>query len=362
MPQLREFRELSPWRLVVVALAGVWTLACNHRLAPADDPCAEGCFDAGVLVCEVDLDCDFAAGERCADGTCLPAGDPTACQSTAGCPIEQYCDVATGACVALLDGWCRAPAQCQGEAPRCSAESESLPGRCVQCLVDEDCVGGGACVFGNVCAEGEGEGEGEDEGACVPSVCLQRGAYYSCETGTCACDVNALAASCNPDDTLDTAACICVPLVDDPCTYSGTTLMIEENAPCVTLIGPAEFWYEDNRGSSSRSMWTHAIAAPQHDNAMRWTFEATQAGSFDVFVGIPPYATSRRAAYLVAGLSTIVDQAAGAGELVWLGTFTAPAPGPVEVELGDNTGEPYIDDVNSKVVAYDILVIAPTPL
>ena len=159
---------------VVLALAAFALSAlsgCVHGVAPggctSDSDCEDGqmCIDATCvdgnsvdLGCETDFDCNVNAGERCVEGTCQvgsAAGGGT-CMVTADCPMDQYCNSATGSCQALLQGWCRESAQCGGDATVCSSTTPAVPGRCVQCLTNVDCGDGYVCVQPGVC-EASGE-------------------------------------------------------------------------------------------------------------------------------------------------------------------------------------------------------------
>jgi hypothetical protein len=79
-----------------------------------------------------------------------------------------------------------------------------------------------------------------------------------------------------------------------------------------------------------------------------------------LFAVIPAYATSAQARYRFTQgdteTSVVVDQAAHAGAQVSLGSLSLAA-GALQIELGDNTGEPYVDQATSKKVAFDALIV-----
>lgn len=283
----RGFAGNSSGSIVVVtafaALISVvaFSSACGRPVGPAacTDPrdCAAGeactagtCTAGGVTSCITDLDCDLASGDVCSQGACVPKDDVVgggSCTATADCPITEFCNTATGVCAGLLAGWCRQDSQCTGETNLCSNVTQGgsdFPGRCVACIEDADCDGGGTClantcqqdggckanaspVIGGECrcdpgflengagdcvasqaegegegepAEGEGEGEpaeGEGEGEGEPvtgETCASAGECFelhdinwTCEANQCICDEPWLDSICDGDFNLENCEC-----------------------------------------------------------------------------------------------------------------------------------------------------------
>ena len=164
--------------LSLVAIAALGGTGCGRKIGPP--PCAtqadcadsESCLDGtctALLGCTTDNECDASKGEVCTGNVCKagstqgPTGPGTtsgggaSCTATAGCPMDQFCDTSSGStCVALPSGWCREASQCSSDKPTCSAQSQAVPGHCVQCTQDADCDGGGTCVNPGVCQGGSG--------------------------------------------------------------------------------------------------------------------------------------------------------------------------------------------------------------
>ncbi len=254
---------------LVVALGG-----CGRPVAALCNDttdCDEGTScSAGVCVdgsggCTTDLDCDPSNAEICQAGVCVEGtleanNSGGSCSATAECPTTQFCNTATGVCAALLEGWCRLDSQCSGDATLCSNKSgggQDVPGRCVECITDDDC-GGATCVSPGVCdeapcglhasavagggcrcdagytdngadlcvllsaggegegeaAEGEGEaaeGEGEASSGCVDALeCFDsHDINWTCDTGSgqCICDEPWLQDLCGADYDLGACAC-----------------------------------------------------------------------------------------------------------------------------------------------------------
>ncbi|MCP4503367.1 MAG: hypothetical protein GY822_25825 [Deltaproteobacteria bacterium] len=149
--------------LALLALAAPFTFgACDGPVAitgcSSDSDCGDGaiCFDGqcteteilDVSSCTFDADCN--AGEVCMNGQCASAANVgQGCSSTVSCPMEQYCNQQSNQCQRLLEGWCREDAQCPNAAPICGNQGNSSnAGRCVQCLIAEDCGSGFVCVQG----------------------------------------------------------------------------------------------------------------------------------------------------------------------------------------------------------------------
>lgn len=149
----------------LVPLAAVLA-GCPTGVTPTGP--SSGCdpADPTCLPCVLDADCPN--GGVCNAGVCgegLPVrggdgGDSGAntggdCSQTSECPADQMCNGASRTCEDLPAGWCRAPTDCGGGTPNCTAQSSNVPGICVECLDDSDCEAGGRCGGGGVCAGGQ---------------------------------------------------------------------------------------------------------------------------------------------------------------------------------------------------------------
>jgi hypothetical protein len=266
-------------RVVASPLVGVLLFGCPTPLAAPPcsnvrdcglrEVCVEGvCREVAAGACVVDTDCNVNVGEVCNPVTlaCEVGALVDGCVGTSECPLDQFCNTSTGLCAALAPGFCRNEDPCGAATPICSAESEDVPGRCVECLRAEDCAAGRQCVNPGVCSggtiqcppnstagaggtcfcnpgfdddgnggcvaeatgegegEGVGEGEGEGEGAldaCAPELfgldcALTGGPYNACSAdGFCECNEGLLFLSCIFDPEaidLDLSVCDCVRL------------------------------------------------------------------------------------------------------------------------------------------------------
>jgi hypothetical protein len=274
-----------------LGLLGLWALAgCSHELAPlgcledlecvAGEMCVEGaCVPEKVTACQSDEQCDTGGAERCLAGVCQAAAGATGgtCLATRDCPLDRYCNTAVGQCQALLAGWCRQEAQCTDTSALCSATTSDVPGRCVECLVDGDCQQG-TCVNPGSCQSSEGTPIGNDNplppgnnngdpsdpcevnawygdgtcdefcpqpdpdcagggggGQCTTMSDCWVAPYtidYTCEQGSCVCDVAWLGSTCS--EGFDPAACACSPGGATPPPPSGG---LAENESCVLGTG-----------------------------------------------------------------------------------------------------------------------------
>jgi hypothetical protein len=151
--------------------------------------------DAAGRGCTLDIDCDVSAGEVCLDGACQAGGAPagTTCTATADCPMDQFCNSATSACQPLLEGWCREASQCGASAPVCSSQSPATPGRCVECMSNDDCPSGESCKQPGVCEDDgavvdPGPGPGPDPEPNPDPEPLECGANAHASGTRCVCD------------------------------------------------------------------------------------------------------------------------------------------------------------------------------
>jgi Peptidase family M23 len=151
------------------------------------------------------------------------------------------------------------------------------------------------------------------------------------------------------------------PPPDPSCVFGASTaeLVAEEDGACARKLGPSQYWHLED-GSGGASTWTYAIDAAAADNRVRTSLHFESAAHVELFAVIPAYATSAQARYRFTQgdteTSVVVDQAAHAGAQVSLGSLSLAA-GALQIELGDNTGEPYVDQATSKKVAFDALIV-----
>ncbi len=173
---------------------GIQIGGCQNDSNCSDDEICinQECTAMSGSVCSTDSECDF--GEVCLDGVCGTAQvvPEQSCTQTAQCPDSQFCDQALSVCVPLVDGMCRNPGQCAQDRPVCAnGDNSANAGRCVECLTDAHCGGGGTCINPGVCEGGTGPGP---------------------ETGLVDCPDNASetaeGCTCNPGYTEDGDRCV----------------------------------------------------------------------------------------------------------------------------------------------------------
>ena len=160
---MRGMRALSLLPFVAAFAFGCPTpigepaLPCTnaHDCSPGQVCTAGACVAGATGSCTIDTECDVNTGQICdpLTHTCKDGGNTsTTCSNTSECPnLTQFCNTATGQCVDLAPGFCRNSSQCSADTAVCSAASENVPGRCVQCLTNADC-GGANCVQPGVCS------------------------------------------------------------------------------------------------------------------------------------------------------------------------------------------------------------------
>jgi len=165
------------------------TGACDGDLdCAANEICISGTCTVIDLqgeadLCDDDSDCDDGV---CVGGVCVDEDDApppaVACSTTATCPDDAYCDTEVWSCAPLPEGWCRTDAHCDEAAPFCSSQNDGVAGRCIACLLDDDCGEGFACSSG-VCRELEivDAGPGDAGTVCGASM-------HETAPGVCACD------------------------------------------------------------------------------------------------------------------------------------------------------------------------------
>ncbi len=178
---------------------------CAPDLAACIDPCPDGFCPGGLAcvdglcteppACNDDVDC---AGTRfCRLNACFSAGLDGPCEGRDACPeacVDFDCaDAVPGACDCpegwgCIDDGCVAPGPC-GRCPdgwQCADD-----GRCLRCVADGDCPGGGVCDRG-ACVDPPAC---EDDADCLPG---HRCPFGRCEIDFAACQDDPIAGA-GPD-------------------------------------------------------------------------------------------------------------------------------------------------------------------
>ena len=148
-----------------------------------------------------------------------------------------------------------------------------------------------------------------------------------------------------------------------PVPESGEMIVEETDTSCFRRV--TDYWWDGQGGHGGGHIYTLAITSAQPDTQAWWSFTPRTSGDYELAAHIPAGAESQQATYRIQvggqelGAVTI-DQTAQTG-WVSLGTFELEADQLVQVQLGDNTGEPYhgVDDPRSRKLAYDAMRIGP---
>ena len=149
-----------------------------------------------------------------------------------------------------------------------------------------------------------------------------------------------------------------------PCATVDATngLVIDNGTACFTGGGPAAYLRQvTGAGYNNNLIWTHTTANATEANFATWSLYFAAGGMYKVEAyTAAAYAQSKKAKYIITGAggdttSVVVDQTAADG---WqtIGTFQFDAGGNQSVHLGDNTGEPPVDDVQ---LVFDAVRITP---
>jgi len=160
----------------------------------------------------------------------------------------------------------------------------------------------------------------------------------------------------------DLPACYQTWFVDDiKNIYAQDTLVIPEFAGIViddlsgqfTLRGPERYWHGEEQGFENHFWWTYNNRSGT-DNSALWSLGISQAGTYEIFVYIPPtHATTTNAVYLITHNDeqdrVTVNQAANRNSWYKLGEFSFSGSGDEYIELSDETGE---DDTKFEI-AFD---------
>ena len=125
---------------------------CEGNLICDEGTCAENPFIIIEEVCRNDDDC--GSGEICDAGECTEG-----CRTSAGCDAGEACVM--NSCVAVGDA-CEATDECGGL--RC------IDGKCLECEVNSQCVGGDVCV-NNACQECTENSQCDNGKVCIAGSC-----------------------------------------------------------------------------------------------------------------------------------------------------------------------------------------------
>lgn len=143
---------------------------------------------------------------------------------------------------------------------------------------------------------------------------------------------------------------------------NGNPVVIDDASDCFEHHGT--YWWDEAVGTDGHSYYTYATDDALADSWASWRLNVTVAGNYDISVMIPSSANdmTQQASYTVshsAGETPVsVNQAANAGNWVFLGSFWLNEGTTQFVRLNDNTGENY--DLR-RVLLYDAISVEPTP-
>lgn len=137
---------------------------------------------------------------------------------------------------------------------------------------------------------------------------------------------------------------------------------VYDDGPCFHRRGPAHAWGSVAHGGDAHSFFTYTIDADTADNWGEWELRFVQAGDYELQVYIPAEVSdAQQAVYVVSHgdqqTRVPVDQSSVEDDWVSLGVFGFAA-GKQEVQLADNTGEPFTR-TNPIAIAFDDLRVLP---
>lgn len=139
---------------------------------------------------------------------------------------------------------------------------------------------------------------------------------------------------------------------------AGGEYVVDDTSACFQKV--TQWWWTEQGGHGGSWQYTYAINEPNADTQAWWRFEVERTDDYDIEVHIPPGAQSKQAKYIVhIGQQTHgpiqIDQTAQQG-WVKLGRFQITADTKADVNLADNTGEPY-SEANKRRIAFDAIRI-----
>jgi hypothetical protein len=120
-------------------------------------------------------------------------------------------------------------------------------------------------------------------------------------------------------------------------------IVIDDLSEQFSRQGPERYWHEEDQGFDNHTWWTKNNLAGI-DNAARWSLGITQAGTYELFVYIPPiHATTENAIYIIShnGEQDRISVNQKANQNSWhsLGDFYFAGTGDEYIRLIDETGE-----------------------
>ena len=149
----------------------------------------------------------------------------------------------------------------------------------------------------------------------------------------------------------------------------GESRTIDTNSSCFQGSGPSLY-----EAAGVRYTFAVACGSPGpracsgSDTSARWYFNVASAGSYRIEVRMPAaspteHVPSRQAPYAIRwhdGQSEVpIDQQGGLGDWTPLGDFSLAAQNNVNIELHDNSGEPYVTgSADNRVVIFDAVRIS----
>ena len=145
------------------------------------------------------------------------------------------------------------------------------------------------------------------------------------------------------------------------CALGAEGGVIDDQDPCFRRA-TQWWWTEPSGGWQDSWQYTYAIDAPESDTQAWWRFEIEQADDYVVEAHIPLRAQSQRARYYIhldgQELGPFqIDQTAQTG-WVELTTLAMSAGAAGDVNLRDNTGEPYSEE-GKRRIAFDAVRLRP---
>jgi len=129
-----------------------------------------------------------------------------------------------------------------------------------------------------------------------------------------------------------------------PCAVLGPNGgVIDDQGPCFTQYGPAQYWREANGGEGGKFKWTNAYNGANPSNWASWRIHVEQDGEYTVeFNVVAGYNKSTRVPYLVKhanGEERLTVNQSSVTNWHRLGTFSFKKDGDNLVAVHDNTGE-----------------------
>jgi hypothetical protein len=166
------------------------------------------------------------------------------------------------------------------------------------------------------------------------------------------------------DIVLETAQGECVGPVEPCHVIQPEETILEEDGPCFDARGPVDYWHHEPVGHGDHCVWTYTIDEPTATNFAQWRLHFAAAGDYELSVYIPAdFGESVQAPYLIVHggeeSTAVTSQADHSGGWAVLGTFAFAEGGEQLVELGDNTGEPYVSGQDNTEIVFDALRIVP---